>query len=132
MLSEIFGDAQTTITSLAGGIGGVTANAISDRLRLAIQGPLLVLNPGLGTAGLEFVGRAIVSASVFAALRACMPQTSENVFFTFLFFYCDQGLLNNGLAVSRGIVGGAARVVNNSGPAPLTRVSGDEGCACKK
>lgn len=127
MLSEIVGDTQTTITSLAGGIGGVTANAISDRLRSALTGGFLSYS--LGSAGLEFVGRAIVSATVFAGLRAAMPQTSENVFFTFLFFYCDQGLLNSGLTVSRGLVGGAIGAVNANAGRPMVK---EEGCGCKK
>lgn len=115
VLKSALYDAQTTVTSLGAGIGGATSTYIGNQL-VALVGP--VGNANLGTVGLEFCARSVVSAAVFGALTSLMPETSQNVFFSILYFAADTGLVSTALAVSNQVV----RAVTNLVPMPRQKL----------
>jgi len=102
-MQQAFGDAQTTIACLAGGIGGTVSDAIGNYAVSKVGAGA----QGMGATGLEFCFRAVVSAATFGALHAYMPETSSNIFFSILYFAADRGLMGSALALSRGTVGAA-------------------------
>jgi len=106
---DVFGDAQTTITSLAAGIGGVASSALGDFI-VSRLGNDLRSNGGIGAIGLEFAGRAVISSAVFAGLHWMMPRTSENVFFSILFFAANRGLMGTALTLSGATIGAFQRL----------------------
>jgi len=105
-LSQAFGDAQTTITCLAAGIGGATSDAISTAIvsRVAPQA-----TAGIGSLGLEFCLRSVVSAGTFGCLHSYMPETGNNIFFSILYFACDRGLMNSAVGLSKAAVNAVQR-----------------------
>ena len=114
-IHQAFGDAQTTIGCLAGGVAGASSDAIGTML---ISRVAPASSPGIGALGLEFCARAVVSAAVFGAVHNYMPETSGNVFFTFLYFTCDRGLLSSGVGLARAAVNAATGTFRNLAPAP--------------
>lgn len=114
LVFESFADAQTTVTSLAAGVGGATANAIGDALVKAFDPSG---KGGLGAIGLQFVARAVTSAGVFIALQRMLPQTSENVFFSILFFACNPGLMGSAQTLSYAAVSAVGRLLPTNPPA---------------
>jgi len=125
-LTSVVGDAQTTVTSLAGGVAGAASNAVGNYL-------VAKLNPAgsmsFGTVGLEFCGRALISAAAFTIVSDYMPNTSKNIFFSILFFACDRGLMNAGVALSTKVVG-ATQMTVMSLPTGPAKKSGED-CKCK-
>lgn len=115
-IAQAFGDAQTTIASLAGGIGGATSDAVSSTIIARFGGA----SQGMGGVGLEFCLRAVVSAGTFGLLRGYMPETSSNIFFSILYFACDRGLLGSAVALSRNAVNAASSTVR-AGVSPPPR-----------
>jgi len=102
--SQAFGDAQTTITCLAGGIAGATSDAIGN---MVVGTFAMNSTPGIGAVGLEFCGRAVISAGCFGLVHSYMPETSGNIFFSILYFACDRGLMSSAVGLSRAVVGAA-------------------------
>lgn len=116
---DVFGDAQTTITSLAAGIGGVASSALGDFIVRRL-GNDMRSSGGIGAIGLEFAGRAVISSAVFAGLHWMMPRTSENVFFSILFFAANRGLMGTALTLSGATIGALQRLSPPSaGGAPV-------------
>lgn len=117
VLANVLGDAQTTVTSLAAGVGGVASSALGDKL-VSLAGAD-ARNGGIGAIGLEFVGRAVISSAVFAGLAYLMPRTSENVFFSILFFAGNRGLMGSALTLSGATIGAFQRMnlPSKGGPA---------------
>ncbi len=103
-VSQAFGDAQTTIACLAGGIGGATSDAVSSMVIARVGGS----TQGVGAVGLEFCFRAVVSAGTFGLLHSYMPETSGNIFFSILYFACDRGLMGTAVALSRATLNAAS------------------------
>ena len=100
-ITQAFGDAQTTITCLAGGVAGAT----SDALGSVVVGRFNTgATPGIGAVGLEFCARAVISAGVFGCVHGYMPETSGNIFFSILYFACDRGLMSSAVGLSRAAV----------------------------
>ena len=99
-LQQAFGDAQTTIASLAAGIGGVASDSLAS-FAIAQVG---AQSQGVGALGLEFCFRAVVSAGCFGLLHSQMPETSNNIFFSILYFAGDRGLMMSAVALSRALV----------------------------
>ena len=104
-LQQAFGDAQTTIACLAAGVAGATSDAIST----AVVGAVAQPSQGVGAVGLEFAFRAMVSAGVFGLVHSYMPETSNNIFFSILYFATDRGLINNAISLSRAAVSAVHR-----------------------
>lgn len=99
-VEQVVGDAQTTLTSLGGGIAGVAADQL---------GSYVIAQAGGGKADLahvamDFAARSVVSAAAFGAVQSLMPETSSNVFFSILFFAANKGLMSSAVAVSYGVV----------------------------
>jgi hypothetical protein len=111
---ECFADAQTTVTSLAAGVGGVTASAIGDWIVLKVDPGSA---GGVGALGLQFIGRSVISAGVFIGLSSLMPNTSQNVFFSILFFAGNTGLMGSALALSNAAVNAVKKLLDGSGGA---------------
>jgi len=126
-MQQIAGDVQTSIASLAGGIGGVFSTALADRAILTLDGGVQPPNT-LGSVGLQFVGRAVISTTIFYVLRQWMPETSRNVLFTFLYFSGDSGLISTGIAVSKKVVSAVVGAVGNTSNNSPTKSR--ESCSC--
>jgi len=118
-VSQAFGDAQTTIGCLAGGVAGATSDLLGSMLvgKVAPQA-----TPGIGTLGLEFCARAVISAGVFGIAHSYMPETSSNVFFTFLYFTCDRGLLSTGVGLARAAVNAASGTMRSVSTQPIGKM----------
>lgn len=122
LLRATFGDAQTTITSLAAGVGGTASTKLGDYIITAAGGNNG--DGGVGALGLQFCGRAVISAAIFSALSAQMPETSGNVFFSILYFFCDTGLMNSARQLSIAAItaitpkGGALSMARSSAYVP--------------
>ncbi len=115
-IASVFGDAQTTVTSLVAGVGG----ALSTRVGTAILNRIESAEPGasrggVGALGLQFAGRAVISAAAFSVLQGYMPQTSQNIFFSILFFAADTGLMSAGVQLSHALVNAPLTIL----PAPV-------------
>lgn len=93
----IAADVSTTITSLAAGVAGMTSNKLSQYLINAAGGSS---NPSFGERGVQFVVRSTVTSIVFGVVAGYMPQTSQNVFFSLLFFNTNSGLMNDAVGLS--------------------------------
>lgn len=109
--ARTLGDAQTTITSLAAGVGGATSSRLGD---VVISYFPANSDPGFGGLGLEFCARAVVSAAVFSGLSYGMPETSGNIFFSILYFACDRGLMQTAQALCFKAVGSANAAIMKS------------------
>ena len=97
-LSETMEDAQTSITSLAGAIAG----SVSDKLgRYVIRTVGISQSHSLGDVGLRFVVRALVSSAVYAATVRTMPESSQNILFTLLYFGADSDLTQDAITIGR-------------------------------
>lgn len=114
-VSSVAQDAQTTITSLMAGIGGAVSSELGDMM----VSQFMDRKPALGQVGIEFCGRAVISAGTFALVSSMMPETSQNIFFSILFFAADQGLVRSAVSLSRGVVKG----VTSTAPAMRATMS---------
>lgn len=115
----IAADVSTTITSLAAGVAGMTCNKLSQYLINAAGGSG---NPGFGERGVQFVVRSTVTSIVFGVVAGYMPQTSQNVFFSLLFFNTNSGLMNDAVGLSAAVVNSVLKALP-VGPATIPRTS---------
>lgn len=113
----IAADVSTTITSLAAGVAGMTCNKLSQYLINAAGGSG---NPGFGERGVQFVVRSTVTSIVFGVVASYMPQTSQNVFFSLLFFNTNSGLMNDAVGLSAAAVNSVLKALP-IGPATIPR-----------
>jgi len=130
-VAGILGDAQTSITSLGGGIAGAASNKLGD----AIMNSLSVdtARGGIGALGIEFAVRATTSALMFNMVQNYMPGTSGNVFFSILFFGADRGLMQSGVALSTAIVYRITPTIPTGPPPSRARAAAMKpaDCGCK-
>jgi len=139
-MQEIIGDIQTSVTSLVGAVGGVSSTYIGGQLISALEGSPTIkgnntslIQNTVGSVGLQFVGRAAISSTIYYLLRRYMPDTSGNVLFTFLYFTGDSGLIATGVSFAQGVVGAVVGAANKpkSGGAPSNFSASSSGCSCK-
>lgn len=102
----IAADVSTTITSLAAGVAGTISNNIGSYLIKTAGGSS---NPNFGERGVQFVVRATVTSIVFGAVASYMPQTSQNVFFSLLFFNTNAALMVDAMSLSGQVVMAASK-----------------------
>lgn len=117
LLRSTVGDVQTTITSLGAAFAGVTADRLSDKLIQAFGGSIRP-SAGLGSVGLNFVARSAVTSIAYSTAAQLMPATSENVFFTILFFACNQTLIADARTIAQVILDPILRIASNPLPPP--------------
>lgn len=112
LFQNVLVDTQTTVTSL----GGAVAGAASERLGSALVAGFPRVAPGIGSVGLEFIGRAAVASVAFSAAASLMPETSQNVFFSIIFFACNPSLIANGRDFANSIVSAVAGLRHAAAP----------------
>lgn len=93
----IAADVSTTITSLAAGVAGTASNSVSNWLIKSAGGSS---SPNFGERGVQFVVRSTVTSIVFGVVASYMPQTSQNVFFSLLFFNTNTHLMQDAMVLS--------------------------------
>jgi hypothetical protein len=123
-IARAFGDAQTTIACLAGGVAGASSDLAGNVVVGRFVNPQAT--PGVGALGLEFCVRAVISAGVFGVVHGYMPETSSNVFFSILYFACDRGLMSTGVGLARAVVGAGSGSLRTLNP-PAMKTGGGVG-----
>lgn len=98
LLTESFRDAQTSVSSLSAAIAGSAADRIAQMI---ISQSGLASTQGAGQTGLKFIIRALVSSASFGLTARFLPGTSENIFFSVLFFAANPGLIQDGVLLGR-------------------------------
>ena len=131
-LSEALQDSQTSILCL----GGAVAGAAADKLGSMVVGAAgLRTSSGVGSLGLDFVTRAVVSAAVFDAAVMVMPETSGNILFSIIFFAANPNLIRDAVEIGRSVVGTLSFMTKGPAPPrdmmPPTRTGAVDDCACK-
>lgn len=127
-VSNTLSDTQTTVTSLGAAIAGVLSERVGNVL---VRSMPTVSNPsvGLGNIGLSFIARSIAASVSFSAAAALMPETSQNIFFSIIFFACNPSLVSNGRDFANVLVDGIWRQrpapVRPGNPSPI----GNAACA---
>lgn len=106
-MEGLFGDAQTTITSLSAGIVGAATERVADM----IVGKVNMTGTGVGTMGMNFVLRAVLAAGGYSLVSGQFPGSSQNIFFSILFFAAQPKLMGAAVGVSQRIVGSAAGAI---------------------
>jgi hypothetical protein len=126
MLSQVIGDAKTSVTSLGGAIGGVASDKIANMV-LAQVG-LGNNKAGLGDVGLRFIIRAATTSLVFGGMSYLLPETSENIFFSIVFFAGNRALVSDAVLFGQILTKGVVPML----PAPTGKGGKSEAsCACK-
>lgn len=90
-IQSTLADTQTTVTSLGGALAGVAAERVGTMV--LAQFPR---QKSLGNVGLEFVARSVVASVAFSTAASIMPETSQNIFFSIIFFACNSSLISTG------------------------------------
>lgn len=125
-------DVQTTVTSLGAAFAGVAAERGSAYIIRALGGR--AIGTSMGAVGLNFIARAAVSSVAFAAASSLMPETSDNVFFTILFFACNPSLVGDARTLANIVVDSAIGIpgMRKTGPssAPSPGNGPQPGAAC--
>lgn len=115
-VSQVVGDAQTGITSLGGAIAGSAADRLGDTV-VGMAG--LGGQGSLGDVGLSFIVRTLASSAVYGAAVALMPETSENILFTLLYFQANRKLVSEGLTIANAVTSGFQQSLLKTSPAPI-------------
>lgn len=98
ILVDTFRDAQTAILSVAAAFGG----SLSERLgSIVISRMGGGLKDGFGQTGLRFVVRAVLGATIFTLLARQMPATSQNIFFSIVFFAANPSLVKDAVTLGQ-------------------------------
>lgn len=113
-IQSVVGDAQTGITSLGGAVAGSAADRLGDAL-ITMTG--LGGQQSLGDIGLSFIVRTLGSAAVYGAAVGLMPETSENILFTILYFRANKHLVNDAVLIGDAVTGGLQAVTRTYPPA---------------
>jgi hypothetical protein len=98
IIKEAFQDAQTSITSLSAAGAGALSEKVGSML-IARSG--IAKDSGIGQIGLQFAVRALVASASFGAVSSFMPATSENIFFSILFFAANPSLVKDGAMLGK-------------------------------
>jgi hypothetical protein len=106
MLATAAADVQTALTSLGGAIAGTASSELGSFL---VKTAGLSGDKTLGDKGLEFVIRAAVSSMMFGISSNYMPETSQNVLFTFIYFASDAKLIGTARDIGALIVTGLSK-----------------------
>ena len=88
-LDEITGDLQT---SIIGGITGAVAGRVSEQIADQILKVTSIQGESIGELGLILAIRSLVSSVTFVGLAHLMPETTDNVYFSFVYFTADTAL----------------------------------------
>lgn len=120
-------DVQTTITSLGAAFAGVGAEIVSGMVIRQLGGRAGV-QQGLGGVGLNFVARAAICSVAYSSVATLMPATSQNVFFTIVFFASNQALVQDARTIAQMTLTGLRPFVPAQKPHPHV----EETCACKQ
>lgn len=127
-LQSIGVDVQTAVVSLGGSVAGAAANQAATWLIRTVGIP----TQGLGGLGLVFVTRAAVSSVGFALAAYAMPETSQNVLFTLLFFTAEGDLLRTGSRLGHLLLSSITGIVSKGitlAPTPTPKpVAGGKCC----
>lgn len=90
-ISEVALDMQTTLTSsLVGAVAGRASQKVADAV-VSLVG-LDDAGQSLGAAGSELLLRGFVSSFVYAVIATTFPETTNNVYFSFVYFTADRKL----------------------------------------
>ena len=103
-LDSVTVDAQTSITALVGAVAGAASSRVGGYI--IHKGDIGGQGSGLGGLGLQFITHAVVASVGFGIAARVAPATSQNVFFSILFFASDGALVRSGAALGHRIVGG--------------------------
>jgi len=95
---DAFRDAQTSITSLGGAVAGAAGEQLGNYI---IHRTGLGKSDGLGQTGLRFVVRSIVASASFGFVARYMPATSENVFFSIVFFAASPSMVSDAVTLGK-------------------------------
>ncbi len=134
----IAADVSTTITSLAAGVAGTASNSVSNWLIKSAGGSS---SPNFGERGVQFVVRSTVTSIVFGVVASYMPQTSQNVFFSLLFFNTNTHLMQDAMvlsaqafnAVTKAVTGATATRASPTAPTAAAKPCGAaSSCAFSK
>lgn len=140
---DAFRDVQTSITSLGGAIAGYSAEQLSNYV---IHKSRLNQSEGLGQIGLRFAVRSLIASTAFGIAARYMPKTSENIFFSIVFFAANPSMVKDAVTIGKhavlaveelwgGSVGGmryGPGPVISSGPQYGTGPVISSGPGCKK
>lgn len=109
--SAVIKDVQTTVTSgLVGAVGGQISTQLGDKIVQLLK--IRQSGKGLGTLGVEFVLRSAVSSLVYIISAQTFPQSAENAFFPYVFFFADTGLTRVTVGVGTYIVNSFTAGIN--------------------
>ena len=134
LVAQIVDDAQTGITSLGSAIAGSASNELGSML---IRAAGIGSGQSLGDVGVRFVVRALVSSAAFSAAATLMPASSNNVFFSIVFFAANDMLVRDAVAIGNIIVRGVLRqtpaipFAPDQGQSPAHGMPKSSSCACK-
>lgn len=101
VLVDAFRDAQTSITSLGGAAAGAAGEQLSNWI---IRRTGIDQSEGLGQTGLQFVVRSLVASTTFGLAARYMPETSENVFFSIVFFAASPSMVKDAVTIGKHLV----------------------------
>lgn len=124
---------------LAGGRCG--RHSQQQRVQLVDQIGRWKLSPNFGERGVQFVVRSTVTSIVFGVVASYMPQTSQNVFFSLLFFNTNTHLMQDAMvlsaqafnAVTKAVTGATATRATPAAPTAAAKPCGAaSSCAFSK
>lgn len=131
-VSNTVADAQTAITSLGGAVAGAAAERIGNSL-IDLAG--LHSQKSLGDTGMRFIVRALASSAVYSVAVTAMPETSENLMFSLLYFGANSSLINDGVLIGNAVAGGLGAITRTNPPVHLPPRVPDRyqrGTACRQ
>ncbi len=104
---DLAADIKTTITAgFSGSLAGVVSNTLSQFILKTTGGDQ---GSGAGAVGIRFLVQATVAASTFALVASYMPETTDNVLFSFAFFSSNAGLISSSRTLANSLVSSLSR-----------------------